>query len=67
MKPNWKDAPEWVSYLAMDEDGRWWWYENSPTRNKSVWRKESGRTELAKSNHFIDWFETLEERPNEDE
>lgn len=67
MKPNWKDAPEWANYLAMDEDGRWWWYQHTPTINKSVWKKESGHAELAKPNHFIDWFETLEERPNEDE
>jgi len=30
MKPDWKDAPEWASWLAMDEDGEWLWYLVKP-------------------------------------
>lgn len=30
MKPDWKDAPEWAQWVAMDADGDWWWYENKP-------------------------------------
>ena len=30
MKPDWKDAPEWANYLAMDEDGYWCWYLRKP-------------------------------------
>jgi hypothetical protein len=29
-KPDWKDAPEWARYLAMDEFGVWWWFEYKP-------------------------------------
>ena len=29
-KPNWKDAPEWANYLAMDSDGSWYWFELEP-------------------------------------
>ena len=37
MKPDWKDAPEWAMWLAMDEDGEWWWYEDEPfLRNNFV-------------------------------
>lgn len=32
MKPDWKDAPEWAKWLAMDEDGEWFWFENKPER-----------------------------------
>lgn len=30
MKPDWKDAPEWANWLAMDDDDCWFWYENKP-------------------------------------
>jgi hypothetical protein len=29
-KPEWKDAPEWANWLAMDGDGIWFWYEVEP-------------------------------------
>jgi len=31
--PDWKDAPNWAKYLAMDSNGNWYWYENKPTFN----------------------------------
>lgn len=30
MKPDWKDAPEWAQWLAMDSDGYWYWYSHEP-------------------------------------
>lgn len=30
MKPDWSDAPEWANYLAMDNNGDWYWYEEKP-------------------------------------
>lgn len=30
MKPDWKDAPEWSNWLAMDPNGLWCWYEYEP-------------------------------------
>ncbi len=36
-KPDWKAAPEWASYLAMDADGRWFWYEYAPSYLRSTW------------------------------
>ena len=30
MKPDWKDAPEWANYLAMDGDGFWCFYQFAP-------------------------------------
>ena len=37
MKPDWKDAPEWANYLAMDEDGYWCWYLRKPIREDDCW------------------------------
>jgi len=36
-KPDWKDAPEWAQYLAMDEGGQWYWYEDEPTLYGEIW------------------------------
>ena len=30
MKPDWRDAPEWASWLAQDDGGWWYWYEDKP-------------------------------------
>jgi hypothetical protein len=38
MKPSWTDAPEWARYLAMDENGEWFWFDREPTLNETpVW------------------------------
>lgn len=31
MKPDWKDAPEWATWLAMDCIGSWWWWVKEPS------------------------------------
>jgi hypothetical protein len=64
MKPEWKDAPEWAKYLAMDEDGRWWWYELEPFGGQHGWFDGKfamqTKAKVKTTNH---WHETLEERP----
>jgi hypothetical protein len=37
MKPDWKDAPGWANWLAMDDDGRWSWSAKKPS-----WDEEEG-------------------------
>jgi hypothetical protein len=29
MKPNWKDAPDWAKFMALDRSGQRYWYEES--------------------------------------
>jgi hypothetical protein len=69
MKPNWNDAPEWARWLACDEDGNWFWYEEKPEIKSdeygwsvldSVLFEYAGCTEA-----FIceNWEEALEARP----
>lgn len=41
-KPSWKDAPKWANFLAMDQDGTWFWYENEPLRMDNEWLSFSG-------------------------
>lgn len=37
MKPNWKDAPKWANWLAMDRSGRWVWFEKEPYYRDGLW------------------------------
>ena len=63
MKPDWKDAPEWANYMAMDRDGSWWWYQNKPKANvyEEAWLAKSKEYERCDNCDF--WKETLEKRP----
>lgn len=47
--PNWKDAPEWANFCAMDGNYEWWWYEEEPSWNdwESGWQS-SGRLDKCK-------------------
>ena len=79
MKPSWSDAPEWANWLAKDESGEWYWYENEPTRLVPVFGGEGniigyelnpdskwgakGRYQLVEDDIY--WQSTLEQRPRE--
>lgn len=60
MKPDWKDAPEWANWLAMDMSGRWFWWEFKPEFSGSEWIY-GGRYEIAVINDSA--RESLEARP----
>jgi hypothetical protein len=60
MKPDWKDAPEWAQYVAMDFGGSWYWYEEKPEFKLSRWRCVHGRVE---GTYLPDPETTLEQRP----
>lgn len=60
MKPDWKDAPEWAQYVAMDSNRVWYWYEKEPLQKRSYWEISNGLSqEILK---FVDWTKTLEKR-----
>ena len=68
MKPNWKDAPEWAKYLAMDgDDMQWWWYADKPDAilNEKCWHTPTGPLQSADDTFDSGWLDTLEERPEE--
>lgn len=74
-KPDWKDAPIWARFLAMNSDGDWrWWndepecyesdgiFDDKPTDNWNY--SESCSLPSAKDLFtYSDWKTTLEERP----
>jgi hypothetical protein len=63
-RPDWKDAPEWANYLAMDRSGFWYWHELKVHAISGAWMSDGhGRVERG-SCYAPDWRETLEERPH---
>ena len=64
MKPSWDDAPEWAQWLAMDEDGRWWWYEEKPVlqTNYFYWLGSKMEESLPVLDKSMVWDESLEQR-----
>lgn len=36
MKPDWKDAPRWALWLALDRDG-WYWFASEPVWGDGEW------------------------------
>jgi hypothetical protein len=69
MKPDWMDAPDWANWLAMDEDGEWFWHESKPefspgdASHLSYWRPRAGsRTRTAEAIQPAS-VNTLEYRP----
>lgn len=65
MKPDWKDAPQWANYLAQDEDGSWYWYEDEPDNyylEDGWFNNAGGKVEDAYIPKNDGWKDTLEER-----
>ncbi len=58
--PNWKDAPEWANWLAMDKSGAWAWFEYEPEDREFLWIGRNGRSRTAA---FKGWDKTKQERP----
>lgn len=65
MKPDWKTAPEWAQWLAMDADGGWRWYAIEPIKLGCAWMssksKEATHPALRDPGDY-DWRYTLEPR-----
>lgn len=62
MKPDWKDAPEWAQWLAMDEDGKWYWYRGKPHLAAFQWGYDQDDDYLLACEDDSYWKSTLEER-----
>ncbi len=59
--PDWKDAPEWANWLAMDADGRWFWYKDKPEAGHSTFITQTQVWEATPIKP--DWKETRQQRP----
>ena len=59
MLPNWKQAPAWAHYVAMDNTGDWGWHEHEPHAGKHEWESK-GRIERVRQSA---WNTSLVKRP----
>jgi len=64
MKPDWKDAPAWAQFLAMDPDGRWFWFDSKPIWYDRAWMAITC-TKCTEAKQPANAKYSLEERPNE--
>ena len=65
-KPNWKDAPEWAMWLAMDGGPNefWVWFENEPELDGDCWLADRGKWHQTRcANNSTQPQDTLEQRP----
>jgi len=69
MKPDWKDAPEWANYLAMNGSGWWFWFKEKPFISEyySEWLPSDyligGSCRAGGYCGANNWLESLEQRP----
>lgn len=53
MKPDWKDSPEWANWVAMDDDGEWYWHEKDPILDMGSFNSK-GRWEYCDANDIFE-------------
>jgi hypothetical protein len=63
MKPDWKYAPEWAEFLAMDPGGSWCWYKLKPEPGKYSWESDLNNQVEFSGAMGIRWQDTMEPRP----
>lgn len=65
---DWSLMPAWAKFVAMDNDSRWWWYNDKPIQIAFFWNLlNSGVRGFIPSEYAPkfngDWTESLIERP----
>jgi len=62
----WRDAPEWAEWLAMDSDGKWFYFTDKPGLriNRGIWLRLYGEADVANGiPPYNDWKTSLQHRP----
>lgn len=63
--PDWSQAPEWANYVAMDENGAWFWFSEKPRAGVEEWVNHAAQYEMAVA--APDWTACLVKRPSQEE
>jgi len=62
--PNWKAAPPWANFWAVDADNKAYWHETRPDRLLIAWSAPANtwnRKEFDQVIVVTDWTQTLQE------
>lgn len=63
----WDNAPQWANWLAMDKNGRWFWFSDEPECYVRGWRHTKARGVHQHYNGCpltaSDWTKSLQKRP----
>lgn len=61
MKPDFEDAPEWAKYLAMDDDGSYYWFDSEPELHRGTFysKSDDGKIMFAGSEKFTPIVEEI--------
>lgn len=62
-RPDWKRAPKWAQWLAMDASGAWYWFAEKPARDDRLGMFCAG-SEQCEAVRFDGWENSLECRPS---
>lgn len=64
-KPEWKDIPVYINWIAQDADGDWYGYDEKPEKRGNYWYGYhlSKSYYLKESDPNEEWYNTLEQRP----
>jgi hypothetical protein len=57
---SWDDAPKWANWLAMEANGKWYWYADKPMLGDNIWISLGRFLPADPSNG---WQKTLQQRP----
>jgi len=64
---NWSLCPSWTNYVAMDQDGEWWAYEEKPSTYTTMFITTEGKSRILFTEpcSTSNWKNTLIERPKQ--
>ena len=64
-QPDWSQAPEWAKYFAMDEDGGFYYFEESPFMAVRSWQPQphGELDETFDHGYKGNWQDSLRKRP----
>ncbi|MBU3661196.1 MAG: hypothetical protein FGM14_15090 [Flavobacteriales bacterium] len=65
---DWDAMPRWIDWVAMDESGKWYCYENEPIKSMTSWDRPTGLfhkipQEYYPKNAPTDWKQCKFKRP----
>lgn len=64
---DWSKLPDWVTEIALDENGELWGFDHYPVQDKNIWRCDPTLTGLqirsVRLNHHLNWKDSVRSRP----